>query len=278
MSNEDNCICCQGPVGPQGIPGVQGSQGIQGPAGLKGEKGDQGLNGLQGPAGLQGTQGPKGDPGADGMSIRGPQGPQGNNGSNGIDGQAGPQGPIGPMGPQGLQGQQGPKGDCIACPCDCSSEYAQLYSQQLQTLSPSLGLNVAGGQIVFEKLVINTPNIDVSQAGISGDIIINKAGWYVVTKSINGTLNPLSQPLIAWSVSLFVNGVLLPGSQETNMTLSPDQQNNHVSFSFLVHCNKGDKLGIYNMTNVSLILNNTHPGVNCAINSASLHLFLLKAD
>lgn len=279
MSQENQCVCCQGPQGPQGIPGVQGPQGMQGPQGPKGDKGDQGLQGIQGPMGDHGLKGDKGDPGQDGISIRGPQGLQGLPGTDGKDGLPGAQGPMGPMGPQGLKGDQGPKGDCVACPCNCGEpEFCQVYSQKAQTLTASPGLNMEGGQLIFENLVVSTANIDASQAGITGDIIVNKAGWYEIFKSINGTLNPLSQPLIGWAVGLFVNDVLVPGSLEVNMTLSPDQQDNQVSFEFMVHLNKGDKLGLYNLTNVPLLANNANPGINAAVNSASLKLELVKAD
>jgi hypothetical protein len=220
----------------------------------------QGEQGQRGPQGIQGLTGPVG-----------PAGPQGLQGSAG---------PVGPQGIQGVMGQTGPQGIPGACVnCDSNqNEYAQLYSQELQTLAPSPGLNLKGGQVLFENVVFSTSNIDVSQANLSGDITVNKAGVYQLTKSINGTINPLRQPLISWCVSLFVNDVLVPGSQDTNMTITSSQANNYVTFVFLVHLNAGDKVGLYNMTNAPLILNNSHFGVNCAINSASFSIVLIKAD
>lgn len=264
QSNQDKCVCCQGPVGPQGLPGVQGPQG---PQGIKGDMGPQGLPGIQGQIGLQGPQGVQGQPGQ-----IGPQGIPGKDGSNGL------QGPMGPMGPQGLQGQQGPKGDCVACPCDCAIEYAQVYSQMNQTLALSPGIDMAGGVVVFEKTQVVTSGIDISNAAINGQIKINKAGWYRIQKDVCGALNPLPSPLIAWGLALFINGSIIPGSVFVDMTLSPDQQANETSSLFFVHFNVGDVLTLNNMCIQSLLLNAVVAGVNSQSNSASLTIQLLKAD
>lgn len=266
MSQEPNqkCICCAGPVGPQGIPGVQGPQGNQGP---RGEQGNDGPRGLPGPQGDKGDKGDKGDPG--------PMGPQGMTGQNGHDGKDGLDGPMGPMGPQGLQGEQGPKGDCIACPCDCDKpEYARVYSQLNQLLSPGN----PGSVVMFEHTVISSPGIDVSQANISGEIIINKAGWYSVFKSVCGTYNPLKDPLEVWTVSLFINGVLDPGSTVSNMPLSPDQKSTEISGYNLIHFKVGDKLTLNSTSTEQLQLTSFLLGSNVQPLSSSLLLFSIKLD
>ncbi len=271
QEGNDKCICCSGPVGPQGIPGVQGPQGNQGP---RGEMGNDGPRGLQG---LQGTQGDKGDKGDKGDS--GQIGPQGISGSNGKDGKDGMDGPIGPMGPQGLEGQQGPKGDCVACPCDCGEpEFAEVYSNLNQVLSPSLGSNLAGGVILLEKTIFATPNIDVSQAGLNGKIVINKAGWYDVSTGICGALNPIGIPLPVWTLSLFLNGIIVPGSTFANQTISPDQQSNEVVADVFVHFNKGDVLELANTSTAQLNVNAPTLGTNAVPSSGYLKIILLKTD
>ncbi len=234
MNDSDRkCKCCC--PGPMGHMGPQGPQGMQGPAG---------------------HQGPKGQDGADGM-----------------DGLDGAEGPMGPQGPQGMQGLQGVPGDCVECPCECDApEYCSVYSQSLQTLAPSPGLDLPGGVVLFELAVHDSANIDCSMAGITGNIVVNKTGWYRVFKCVNGTLNPLSAPLLSWGLSLFKNGAIVPGSCFVNMTLSPDQQDNQVNTIFLIHFMAGDVLSLHNMSTSSLILNNVAPGVNTQCNSASLQL------
>lgn len=269
--SQDRCICCAGPIGPQGIPGVQGPQGNQGPRGIQGNDGPRGLQGLQGPQGNQGDPGLIGPPG--------PIGPQGLTGQNGHDGKDGVDGPMGPMGPQGLQGQQGPKGDCVACPCDCDKpEFAEVYSITTQNLAPSPGANLAGQVCILEKTIFSTANIDVSQAAVSGKIIVNKAGWYDVSTGISGALNPIPSPIPVWTLSLFLNGVIAPGSTFANQTISPEQKANEIVADVFVHCNVGDVLELANTSTNVVFMSAPSAGTNAQTNSAYLKIILLKAD
>ncbi|HWY33273.1 MAG TPA: hypothetical protein VNX68_01425 [Nitrosopumilaceae archaeon] len=271
MSTQDNCVCCQGPVGPQGIPGVQGPQGNQGPAGSQGIPGPRGLTGSQGATGPAGLQGPQGMPGNDGS-----QGVPGVDGMNGTDGA---QGPIGPMGPQGLQGPQGPKGDCVACPCDCGApEFAEVYSVTTQNLAASPGPNLAGQVCILENTIFSTSNIDVSQAAVNGKIIINKAGWYDVATGISGALNPIPSPIPVWTLSLFKNGLIIPGSTFANQTISPEQKSNEIVADVFVHFNIGDVLELANTSINQVFMSAPTFGTNAQTNSAYLKIQLLKAD
>lgn len=239
--NEKNCICCCGPQGPQGLPGVQGPQGNQGPRGEHGEVGQQGLPGL--------------------------------NGKDGMDG------PMGPMGPQGLEGQQGPKGDCVACPCHCGEpEFAEVFSKNSQDLSPSLGLNMPGQTVILENTIFATSNIDVSQSAVNGKITINKAGWYDVATGICGSLNPIASPLPCWTLSLFKNGVYIPGSTFANQTISPEQKANEIVADVFVHFDKGDVLELANTSTALVTMSAPTLGTNAPASSAYLKLILLKAD
>ncbi len=242
--NQDKCICCAGPQGPQGIPGVQGPAGTQGPRGEHGEPGQPGAQGLPGM-----------------------------NGKDGMDG------PMGPMGPQGLQGQPGPKGDCVACPCHCDEpEFAEVFSTLPQDLAASAGPNLAGGVVKLEHTIFSTANIDVSNAAVNGKIVINKAGWYDVYTGMCGALNPISSPLPVWTLSLFQNGAIVPGSTFANMTLSPEQKSNEVVADVFVHCAVGDVLELANTSNAMINLTAPTVGTNAQTNSAYVKIILLKAD
>jgi len=266
--SQNPCVCCQGPQGPQGIPGVQGPQGNQGP---RGDKGLPGPQGVIGPAGPMGAKGANGDAG-----IPGPMGPQG---LPGLDGKDGMDGPIGPMGPQGIQGPQGIKGDCVACPCDCGApEFAEVYSNKNQILAASSGPNLAGGVMLLEKTIFSTANIDVSQASVSGKIKINKAGWYDVSSGICGALSTLSTPLPVWTLSLFQNGVLIPGSTFANQRISPEQQSNEIVADVFVHFNIGDVLELANTSSNILNVNAPILGTNAVPSSGYLKIVLLQAD
>lgn len=268
------CNCCPGPVGPQGPQGNQGIQGIAGPQGPAGLNGVNGQNGAVGPIGPKGDKGDKGDAGS-----QGPQGSQGANGLDGLAGQQGIQGVAGAQGPAGAQGIQGVPGDCVECPCHCDDpEFAEVFSTQPQNLAPSPGSLLAGQTVILENTIFATSNIDVSQAAINGKIKVNKAGWYDIATGICGALNPIQSPLPCWTLSLFVNGIYVPGSTFANQTISPEQKANEIVADVFVHLNVGDVLELAN-TSVSVV-NMSAPvlGTNAPASSAYLKLILLKAD
>ena len=279
--NRNNC--CPGPMGPQGPQGPQGLQGVPGQAGAQGQPGQNGAIGPQGPMGLQGAQGIDGPVGPVGPA--GPAGPQGIPGQNGLQGQPGQpgqngaQGPMGPQGPQGLQGPQGVPGDCVKCPCECEdTEFAEIYSLAPQVLAASPGPSLAGDVVLLEKTIVATPNLDVSMAGVNGQIKVNKAGWYDVATGICGFLNPIASPLPCWTLSLFVNGVYVPGSTFANQTISPEQKANEIVADVFVHFNAGDVLTLANTS--SALVNMAAPtlGTNAPASSAYMKITLLRAD
>lgn len=93
-----------------------------------------------------------------------------------------------------------------------------------------------------------------------------------------GLLNPISAPLPVWSVAIFVNGILIPGSPFANMTLSPVQQANEIVADVFVHFNKGDILEVANTSTSLVTLSAPTLGTNAQVNSAFLKIILLKAD
>jgi hypothetical protein len=165
-----------------------------------------------------------------------------------------------------------PEGKC------CEPEFAEAYSQVPQTLLASPGANMPGGIAVLEKNVFATANIDLSQAVSNGKIIVNKAGWYDVATGICGALNPIQSPLKVWTLSLFVNGVLVPGSTFACMTISPEQKSNETVADVFVHLNAGDYLELANTSDSQINLNAPVLGSNAQPNSAYIKLILLKAD
>lgn len=282
-SKDCNCNnCCPGPMGNQGPQGAQGLQGVPGPVGSAGQPGQNGAIGPQGPSGLQGPQGVDGPLGPVGPS--GPVGTQGIPGQNGLQGQPGqngqngPQGPMGPQGLQGLQGMQGVPGDCVNCESEESvTEFSQVYSQLPQDLFPSTGPNLAGGVVLFEKMIVSTANIDSSQASVNGKITINLAGWYDIASSMTGLLNPIPAPLPVWTLSLFLNGVIIDGSTFSNLPLSPAQASNEVTSDTYVYCNVGDVLTLANTSSAHVFLSAPTLGTNAQTNSAYLKIQLLRA-
>ena len=211
-------------------------------------------------------------------SRQGTSGNPGLQGQPGQNGQNGSEGPAGPQGPQGLQGPQGVPGTCVECPCECKIEFAEVYSSISQMLAPSDGPNLPGTVVILENTIYSTSNIDTSLAAITGQVTINVAGWYDITVGVTGGLNPIPSPLPVWTVSLFKNGVIVPGSTFANMTISPEQQANEEVTDVFVHCNVGDVLTIANTSTANLQLSSPSLGTNAVPNSATLKIMLLKAD
>ena len=283
-----SCPGPMGPMGPQGPQGLQGIPGIQGAQGQPGQNGAQGVPGLQGEQGLLGLPGPAGLNGKDGqdgaIGQSGPVGPTGQMGLQGLQGQPGQagqngaQGPAGPQGPQGQQGIQGVPGTCVECPCECDApEFAEAYSQVQQQLSASSGPNMPGGVVLLENRIVATSNIDASNSASLGEFKVNLAGWYDIAAGMTGTLNPIPAPLPVWTLSLFVNGVIVPGSTFSNIPLSPAQGSNEITADTYVYLTVGDVLTLANTSNAVVFLSAPTLGTNAQTNSAYLKIQLLRA-
>lgn len=213
-------------------------------------------------------------PGAQGVQgIPGSMGPMGIQGITGLTGAQGIMGETGPQGPQGIPG------DCVNCECHCDDpEFAEVFSTLTQDLAFSPGNNLPGQIVTLENTIFATSNIDVSQAGVNGKITINRAGWYDVYTGLCGSLNPIASPLPVWTLSLFKNGVIVPGSTFANMTLSPEQKANEIVADVFVHCDAGDVLELANTSVANVVLTAPSLGTNAQTNSAYLKIILLKAD
>jgi hypothetical protein len=163
-------------------------------------------------------------------------------------------------------------------PCDCPNEFAELYSIVNQTLSASPGGNQPGQVCLLERTVFATPNIDVSNAAVNGQIVVNLAGWYDIATGICGALNPISSPLPCWTLSLFVNGIIVPASTFANQTISPEQKANEIVADVFVHLNKGDVVTLANTSTAPIQLSSPTLGTNAVPSSAYMKMILLKAD
>lgn len=160
----------------------------------------------------------------------------------------------------------------------CEPEFAEVFSLQNQLLTASPSTNAPGQVALLENTIFNTAGIDVSMAASTGVITINKAGWYDVATGICAALNPIASPLPVWTLSLFKNGVIVPGSTFANMTLSPEQKSNEIVADVFVHFNAGDVLTLANTSSASILLASNTLGTNAQPNSAYMKIVLLKAD
>ncbi len=163
-------------------------------------------------------------------------------------------------------------------PCCADPEFAEVYSSLSQDLASPVAPSLQGQTILFENVVVNTTNIDTSQANITGYIYVNRAGWYDVTLGVCGGLNPIPSPLPVWTVSLFKNGVLVPGSTFANIPLSPEQKANESVTDVFVHFDKGDYIEVSSTSLNTVFLTSPSIGTVAVPNSATLKINMLKAD
>lgn len=156
----------------RGLTGPTGMTGYTGPTGSTGVTGYTGPTGITGSVGNLGNTGPTGPTG---VGPTGPTGPQGVVGSTGItgatgnQGSAGPQGPQGPPGPQGSTGNQGPQGGF--------ADYAELVLTGTQVIPSGFSATVTYSSATYS-------NHMYSVSPSSGYIIVQNAGYYLVTGSI----------------------------------------------------------------------------------------------
>ena len=143
------------------------------------------------PIGPQGPMGPQGNPGP-----QGPQGPQGIIGPQGSRGPAGPMGPAGPTGPAALF-------------CGILT-FTNPYSLVNQKVWPD-------ANVKLELPGPTTPDIDVSNAGTTGEIILNTEGTYAIIFSVTGKLAEKCDNT-PWSFGIYVDGVLQAGSVKAAVT------------------------------------------------------------
>lgn len=156
-------------------------------------------------------------------------------------------------------------------------EFAEAYSSQSQQLAASPGANLPGDVVKLENLIVSTANIDTSVVASQGKFIINLAGWYDVAAGMTGTLNPIPSPLPVWTMSLFLNGVIVPGSTFSNVPLSPAQVSNEITADTFIYCNKGDMLTLANTSTAPVFLQAPTLGTNAQTNSAYMKVVLLRA-
>lgn len=157
-------------------------------------------------------------------------------------------------------------------------EFGEVFSIASQVLAPSLLPNQPGGVAILEQLRFATTGIDVTQAGVNGQIKINKAGWYNVASGMTGGLNPVPSPLPVFTLSLFKNGQIIPGSTFSNVPISPAQQSNQITADALVHFNVGDVLTLANTSTDQLFVAAPSLGTTAQTNSAYVKIMMLRED
>jgi Collagen triple helix repeat (20 copies) len=185
---------------------------------------------------------------------QGPQGSQGSQGPRGGQGAPGAQGLIGSQGPQGIQGQGGPQGPCCAVPLG-QVTVLNAYSTTDQVV-PSLSA------CTFEHLNVFTATaFDVSMLATTGEITFLKSGNYLLSWTAEGQLTPpFPNPVPAWSLTMMLDGIPIPGSCFSGFTLFPAELTNNTGGTVVIFVNAGQKLTLINSSTLPISLIATIPG------------------
>lgn len=200
-------------------------------------------------------------PGAPG--FQGPPGTGGPQGITGIRGSTGSSGLTGPQGTTGLTGGTGPAGPC--CPTGNTKSVLNIFSVIDQVI-PS------GDVVLFQNVnAITAVDYDISQASTTGEITFLRSGTFTLTFSLEGGLtSPFPDPVPAWSFSLYLDGVPVPGSCFSSFTLFPAESNRPVIGSVIVSVAAGQVLRVQNTSTLEVTLVSTLFGSTLPIISAAL--------
>jgi len=198
----------------------------------------QGPTGTQGPAGLQGPVGAQGLPGVQGVT--------------------------GVQGPVGLQGISGVQGPCCSQPIVAQS-VANLYSVMDQSI-------LSGGAVTFENTnSITTADYDMSLASTTGQITFLKAGIYSIGWMVEGRLTPpFPNPTPAWSLSLYLDGVPVPGACFSAFTLFPEELTRSPGGTVIIAVAAGQVLTLQSTSTLPISLVASYPGSIIPETSASI--------
>jgi len=184
----------------------------------------------------------------------GAQGPAGVQGVIGAQGASGAQGAAGTQGPTGVQGPTGLVGPCCQTPT-VVQPYASVYSVLDQSI-PS------GGSVRFESAgAVTSTSFDVSLAPTTGQITFLKSGIYSIFWLIQGQLTPpFPAPVPAWSLSLFLDGIPVPGSCFSAFTLFPEELTRTPTGTVIISVNAGQILTLQSTSTLPVSVISSVPG------------------
>ena len=196
----------------------------------------------------------------------GPQGPMGPQGTPGQPGPQGGQGVPGVQGPQGPQGMTGPQGPC----CPMVGVFSTVYSLITQIIPP-------GGSPIYELAGPTTVEFDLTMAPVTGEVTVLKHGIYEVSWETDAIVTPpIPAPVPAYSLAIYVNGVLQTSSSAANFAISPDNDCTHTTNSTLLELFVGDVVTLRNTSVSSITMNSSLPSVLVPIVAAQMDFILIN--
>jgi hypothetical protein len=183
----------------------------------------------------------------------------------GPQGQRGPQGIQGVIGVDGIQGVVGPQGIPGPC-CESQIAYANLYSTNPQALAAQ---GDPASIALFEGAnLVTAPYFDVSSASTTGEIIFLQTGVYFIDWRADGIVTDFSLPVPTWTIGLFQNGVLVPGSNFG----APESLISNTGGGVIIKATAGDIFHLENTTPVAITLIGDPSLLNTSISVSVIQL------
>jgi hypothetical protein len=144
-----------------------------------------------------------------------------------------------------------------------------------QAIAASTGSDLPGGAVHFEAASAGTTAlIDTSMANTTGGVKINAGGIYRVFYTVEAAATtPMSGE--ALSFSLFLNGVLVPGSTSSTL-LTTISGANSMSGEVFITINAGQTLQLASSSTVPMTLTSTSSGATSPVTSGSLDILLMQ--
>jgi hypothetical protein len=199
-----------------------------------------------------------------------PQGAAGNQGSAGNQGVVGLQGPVGingSQGPQGVIGLQGPAG--VEGPCCESPLITKSVANVFSVLDKAL---LPGDPVTFEQInSIEAADYDTSMMAINGEITFFKTAIYSIAWNVEGQLAPpFPTPVPVWSLSLYLDGVPIPGSCFSAFTLFPEELTKSPAGCVMIAVQAGQVLTLRSTSTLPINIISSTPGSLLPKTSASI--------
>jgi hypothetical protein len=131
--------------------------------------------------------------------------------------------------------------------------------------------------ILLEESGIRTRDIDASNSGINGEIIVNATGAYLIFYSATGRSADSDNYNDAWSIGIYIDGVLDAGTVKAGTSNSKDEFETVTGYSLAV-IKAGQTVTLQNVSTHPIELLSNVSGNNSVPNiSAAVDLVLLTS-
>ena len=296
-----------GPMGPQGPSGQSGVDGAMGPPG---PQGPQGIAGPMGPQGIQGVPGKDCDQNSSAcccevyanLFATKPQTISAYNlagdtvlfdAQNAVS--------VGSSSSSILTAGLAPSvaaaasaavisagGSAAGAAAASASVMSSVGSTFLVAAQASKAAVIAGGDsvtvgdaaktAVLAAAPISSPDFDLSQVNVTGDIKFLKHGVYHLAWQLQARITPpVPNPVPSWSFGFWVNGVLVPGSIYSGYTQAPGDDACHSTGDVIIEVKANDLLRLRNTSISSVNLNPLITGSVFPITIASVNIECVKS-